>query len=56
MLSFTHVVHAGVRAGCMPIIVTGPQGSMILPVTGYRGVVQIIVDRGTCSTDYRGYV
>ncbi|XP_065913367.1 uncharacterized protein [Dysidea avara] len=46
---------SGVQAGCLPTIVTGPNGSKIQPVTGYRGSVAIIVDYGSCHTDHRGY-
>jgi len=56
VLHYRNYICAGVRAGCQPEIVRGPQGSKIQPVTGYRGSVEIIADRGTCSVDYRGYV
>ena len=56
VLYHRNYICAGVQAGCLPEIVKGPQGSKIQPVTGYRGSVEIIVNRGTCSVDYRGYV
>jgi len=49
-------IFSGVQAGCLPVIVQGPKGSMVQPVPGYMGSVAIIVNYGSCSTEYRGYV
>ena len=49
-------IYVGIRAGCLPVIVQGPKGSMVQPVPGYIGSVAIIVNYGSCTTDHMGYV
>ena len=43
-------ITVGTLPGCRPNIVTGPKGSMIQPVNGWRARVALIVDPGTCYT------
>ena len=42
-------------AGCCPIIVKGPSGSVIQPFTRYRGNVALIVNWGTCTVNDKGF-